>query len=380
MEEKPTRRLEACFEGLNDPRIERTKLHKLIDIVMIAICAVICGADDWVEVAMFGEAKESWFRAFLELSNGIPSHDTFTRVFARLDPEQFRACFLRIMRAVSEISQGQVVAIDGKRLRGSVDTAAGREAIDMVSAWASENHLVLGQVKVDDKSNEITAVPELLKLLSLSGCLVTLDALSCQTEIAQAIVDQQADYLLSLKGNQITLYADVDLLFQEAQAIAFRDIPHTHARTVDKDHGRLEIRECWTITDPIFVQNLRRSQEWPQLHALIQVRSERHIKNEVEKHDRYFISNLDWPAEQFLTAVRSHWTIENCLHWVLDIAFQEDHHRLRKDHGPENFAMLRHVALNLLKQEHSVRAGIKAKRLKAGWDESYLLKLLTLPF
>jgi predicted transposase YbfD/YdcC len=379
MEEKPTSKLQACFEGLSDPRIERTKLHKLIDIVMIAICAVICGADDWVEVAMFGEAKESWFRTFLELANGVPSHDTFTRVFARLDPEQFRACFLRIMRAISEISQGQVVAIDGKRLRGSLDTAAGREAIDMVSAWASENHLVLGQVKVDDKSNEIKAVPELLKLLSLSGCLVTLDALSCQTEIAQAIVDQQADYLLSLKGNQITLYADVDLLFQEAQAIAFRDIPHTHARTVDKDHGRLEIRECWTITDPIFVQNLRRSQDWPQLHALIQIRSERRLKNEVEKHDRYFISNLDWTAEQFLTAARTHWTIENCLHWVLDIAFQEDHHRLRKDHGPENFAMLRHIALNLLKQEHSVRAGIKAKRLKAGWDESYLLKLLSSP-
>lgn len=375
MEPNITAGIEEHFSEIQDPRLERSRLHKLIDILVIAICAVICGADTWEDVEAFGKAKQSWFAGFLELPNGIPSHDTFNRVFNRLDPEQFQRCFMQWISAVSELIQGQVIAIDGKLLRRSHDRGIGKAAIDMVSAWANSNHLVLGQIKVDDKSNEITAIPQLLKALEISGCIVTIDAIGCQTEIAETIIEREADYVLSLKENQGRLYEDVKLLFDDLESSDYRAYTYDYTRTVDKGHGRLEIRECWTISDPEVLRHLRGFVNWSNLCTVSRIRAQRRIGNETNSEDRYHIASV-CGAKRILSTVRFHWGIENQLHWVLDIAFDEDHHRLRKEHGPENFALLRHIALNLLKQEQSLKRSIKGKRLVAGWNEDYLLKVL----
>jgi predicted transposase YbfD/YdcC len=364
------------FAQVHDPRVDRTKQHLLIDILVIAICAVICGADDWVAVAAFGRAKQGWFKTFLHLPNGIPSHDTFGRVFARLDPQQFQQAFVAWIQAVSELTQGQVVAIDGKKLRRSHDQRLGKQAIVMVSAWATANRLVLGQVKTDDKSNEITAIPELLRVLALDGCIVTLDALGCQTDIATAIVAQGGDYLLAVKENQKLLYQDLRDLFREAQEAEFRETVSDFARTVSKSHGRLEIRRCWTIADPDFLDYIRDGRLWPNLRTLVMMESERRIGRKISRDIRYFIASIENDAALALQAVRGHWGIENELHWVLDIAFREDECRVRKDYGPQNFAVLRHIALTLLKQDTTAKLGIKNKRLQAAWDENYLLTLL----
>jgi len=366
----------AYFSDLKDPRIERSKLHKLIDILVIAICAVICGADTWEDVADFGRAKQDWFEQFLDLPNGIPSHDTFNRVFNRLDPQQFQSCFIQWVSAASELIQGQVISIDGKILRRSHDRGIGKAAIDMVSAWANANHLVLGQIKVDDKSNEITAIPQLLKALAVSGCIVTIDAIGCQTEIAATIVDQEADYVLSLKENQGQLYADVKLLFDDLEHTDYTAYTYDYARTVNKGHGRIEIRECWTISDPEILRYLRGVPNWKHLKTVARIRSQRWVGDEKSCEDRFHIASISG-AQAVLQAVRTHWGIENQLHWVLDIAFDEDRHRLRKDHGPENFAVLRHIAVNLLKQETSLKRSIKGKRLFAGWNQDYLLKIIS---
>jgi predicted transposase YbfD/YdcC len=362
------------FSELEDPRIERRKRHLLIDIVVIAICGVICGAETWVDIENFGKAKLKWFKQFLELPNGIPSHDTFGRVFNCLDAEQFQCCFVGWMQAVSDIFKGQVVALDGKTLRRSHDKTIGKAAIHMVSAWALENQLVLGQVKVDEKSNEITAIPELLEALAISGCIVTIDALGCQKEIAQQIIDQGADYVLALKENQGGLYAAVADLFEYAQETDFADCDYH--KTIDKGHGRIEIRQCWTISAEDYLQFLPNRSAWPGLKTIVLVKSERRIGHQTSLQVRYYISSLATGAKPHLNAVRGHWGIENQVHWILDVAFREDDCRIRKGNGPQNFAILRHIALNLLKQENTAKCGIKAKRLKAGWDEKYLLKVL----
>ena len=377
METDPAASINKHFANLEDPRVDRTKLHKLIDILVIAICAVICGADNWEEVELFGQAKEAWFKTFLALPNGIPSHDTFWRVFARLDPQQFQHSFVSWIASVGEVTKGQVVAIDGKTLRRSHDKTLGRGAIDMVSPWAAENRLVLGQVKVDDKSNEIRAVPELLQVLEISGCIVTIDALGCQKEIAEAIIAQEADYVLALKENHGRLYQDVVKLFADLEASNFKAYAYSQDRTVNKNHGRLETRTCQVIADQQILMQLRDAPEWKGLQSVVKVHARRQMGDEVTEKERYFLSSLVSNARHLLNVVRSHWSIENELHWVLDIAFREDESRIRKDHGPENFALLRHIALNLVKQEKTQKASVKGKRLKAGWDEDYLLKILS---
>jgi predicted transposase YbfD/YdcC len=365
------------FASLKDPRTGNALLHPLQDILAIAICASICGADTWADVETWGIAKEPWLRTFLELPNGIPSHDTFGRVFALLDPDEFRKGFLSWIRAIQKLTRRQVIALDGKKLRRSHDHRLGKKAIAMVSAWATANHLVLGQVQVRSKSNEITAIPELLRWLEVSGCIVTIDAIGCQPKIAAKIVKKDADYVLAVKQNQGQLFEDVKDLFAGCQEENFLQVPHDYTKTIEKGHGRIEIRECWTLADPEFLDYLRHRDAWPKLRALAMVRAERRSGTKRSRETRYYITSVENNATLILESIRAHWGIENGLHWVLDIGFREDESRVRKDHAPENMAILRHIALNLLKQEQTAKIGIKAKRLKAAWDQDYLLKVLS---
>jgi predicted transposase YbfD/YdcC len=368
-----------CFAGMEDPRCAYLRLHKLVDMVVVAICAILCGADNWVEVADFGVARYDWLRKFLQLSCGIPSHDTFGRVFAILDPQVFEGHFLEWVQRVAQVTKGQVVAIDGKALRRSHDVAAGRQAMHMVSAWATENGLALGQLRVADKSSEITAVPELLRLLDVSGCIVTVDAMHCQKETAKEILRQGADYIMAVKDNQPTLAQDVENLFATAAGEAPPATPVDRASSVDKGHGRIEERVCSVIVDPEFLFYMRSAhKDWPELNSLVKVDSRRIINGHEERHSRLFISSLRCDAAEMLDHVRAHWGIENCLHWVLDIGFREDESRVRKGYGAENLSRLRHIALNLLKQDKSLRIGTHAKRLHAAWDPAYLERVLGL--
>jgi len=373
---KPTASIVEHFGDVTDPRLERQKLHQLVDIIVIAICAVICGADTWVDIELFGRSKLKWLKKFLELPNGIPSHDTFGRVFGLLDPIEFQTSFLHWVQAVTHVTQGQVIGVDGKQLRRSHDKRLGKAAIYMVSAWASGAQVVLGQRKVAAKSNEMTAIPQLLEVLALDGCIVTIDAIGTQTKIAERIVERGADYVLAVKANQATLLDDIRFVFQEDQTHNFQAGPYDYAKTVDKGHGRLELRECWSISAPEYLLCLRDARKWGGLKSLVMIKAERRIGQRREVKIRYYISSLATRAADFLHIIRSHWGIENRLHWELDIAFREDDSRVRKDHAPQNFAVLRHIALNLLKQEKTAQGGIKAKRLQCGWNEQYLLKVL----
>ena len=365
------------FADIDDPRYQHSPPHLLIDIITIAICGVICGANDWVAIEEFGRAKQAWFKTFLRLPYGIPSHDTFGQIFAQLDPEQFRESFIRWVNVISELTAGEVISVDGKTLRRSHDKGLDKAAIHMISAWASQNRLVLGQVKVDDKSNEITAIPELLRLLTINGCIVTIDAMGCQTDIASQIISQDADYVLALKDNQKHLHQEVQRLFTDALADPTTTIPYEFDQTVDKDHGRIEIRRCWTIDASDYIAYLDPQQRWPGLRSVVRIETERRMGSEVSQEIRHYLASLAGDPIHLNQVIRSHWHIENKLHWVLDVAFREDDCRVRQGYAAENLAILRHIALNLLKQEHSAKIGVHNKRLKAGWDNDYLLKVLT---
>jgi predicted transposase YbfD/YdcC len=364
--------LRQCFSKLTDPR-RRKVVYPLINVVTIAICAVLCGADDFVSIAEFGRAKRKWLSRFLDLSAGIPSHDRFNAILGALNVEEFQKCLLELITTLHEVTEGQVVAIDGKTLRRSFDRASGKSAIHMVSAWASANHITLGQMVVEEKSNEITAIPKLLEILELSGCLVTIDAMGCQVEIARAIVEAKADYVLAVKDNQPTLARGIDAFFAEHVEDDFARVDARQCVTEAKGHGRQERREHVVCRVP---NNLPDGHRWPKLAAIGMVFTCVLRDGKECTECRHYILSKYLSAKKFAQAVRDHWSIENRLHWQLDVTFQEDQCRIRKGNADANFSSLRRTALSLLKNNHSKKVGVKNKRLLAALDDDYLLEVL----
>jgi predicted transposase YbfD/YdcC len=375
MNQQPFSSLEACFGDLPDPRVRGRCDHKLIDIVLVAVCAVLCGAESWSEVEEFGQAKEAWLRQYLDLGAGIPSHDTFSRVFGLLDATEFQRRFMRWVEQHFHVPQGEVIAVDGKTARGSRDGFSGQDAIHLVSAWASESGVLLGQRKVDAKSNEITAVPELLKLLFIKGCIVTVDGLNCQKDIAHTVIERQADYVFALKANHPQLHQDVIDWFDWARKRNFRAVPHDFHETVNKGHGRVEIRRCWAIHDPLALESMEHYQGWAGLQTVVMVERERRTADQTQRETVYYLSSLPPDAARILAATRADWSVENTLHWTMDVVFGEDASRVRLDEAPENFAVIRHIVINLLKR-HPGKQSLKRKRFRAALDDAFLLELL----
>jgi len=362
----------SILRELPDPRVERTKHHLLEDILVIAICTLLCGGESFEDMEVFGESKEEWFRTFLQLPHGIPSHDTFNRVFAALDPEKFMEAFMRWTESLRKAVDEEIVALDGKALRRALD--AGECPKVVVSAWAAGSGLVLGQRKVDDKSNEITAVPELLRTLELSGCIVTLDAMGCQKQIAREIVEADADYVLALKGNQGTAYEEIRSYLDEAIASGRAELQS--CEHVDKGHGRIEIRRYWQSTQ---IDWFADRGLWEGLCSVGVVEAIREINGKQSVERRYYLSSLELDVERFARAVRGHWGVENQLHWVLDVVFNEDQSRARSGYATENLALLRRWSLNLIKADKlKTKNSLKGRRKAAGWDNRYLLHLLGL--
>ena len=361
------------FAELTDPRIDRSRLHELLDIVAIAICAVVAGADSRDDIEDFGNAKAAWLNTFLDLPNGIPSHDTFRRLFERLDPEEFPRGFLGWIEALHEATERQVIAIDGKTLRRSFDRARGKSALHMVHAWATANHLLLGQVAVDQKSNEITAIPVLLEMLSISGAIVTIDAMGCQKEIARTIRDRKADYILALKANHGRLFGQVVAFWEAGYSRRMKGPDLHYHRQWNESHGRYEARRCWAATDLDWLEG---REEWEDLKSVVFIESERFIGDSLSVETRYYLSSLPNDAKLLNESIRSHWGVENSLHWVLDVTFDEDRSRIKKENAPENFGLLRRLALCLLKKETTSKRSIKGKRMRAAWDDGYLLRVL----
>jgi len=363
------------FSVLPDPRTDRTKKHLLIDILFIAVCTMICGGEGFTDMEEFGEAKEDWLRKYVELPHGIPSHDTFRRVFSILDPVVFGECFTRWSQALHDATNGEVIALDGKTVRHSFDTFSGQPALHMVSAWASENGLALGQVRVDEKSNEITAIPRLLEMIDVKGRIITTDAMGCQRDVAKRIVDKKGDYVFCLKGNQTSLHDEVKYFFDECRAANYQDVEHHYFESLEKDHGRIETRRCWVVEQDAV--NWLEREEWPGLSSIAAVESERKIRGKKTTETRYFISSLTGKARKLADATREHWAIENSLHYVLDVTFNEDRSRIRKDNAPENLVVLRRIALNMVKKEQThKKASVRRKVKAAGWDNSYLERIL----
>lgn len=380
MDENVAAHISQFFVSLPDPRRDHTRRHKLTDIVVMALCAVLSGADDYEAIAEFCEMHETWLRTFLELPGGVPAHDTFWRVLRALDAEAFERCFMQWAASVRKVVPGEVIAVDGKQVTGSRQACEGLPPLHLISAWATQSGLMLGQMRLADKENEIVAVPELLRQLHLEGCLVTADAMNCQVATAQTIVDRKADYLLALKANQSSLHTETVQLFDDLAASGGKAYPHSYAKEVNADHGRIEIRQAWVIADPFWLQQLPSTARWPNLVALVKLASERRMQNtgEVSHDTRYYICSKALPAADAITATRAHWQIENSLHWVLDVAFGEDDARVRKDNGAENFALLRRLALAALKRDTTCKLGVKNKRFKATFDADYRLHLLGL--
>lgn len=370
------------LKTITDPRMDRTKDHDLIDILVIAICALLCAAESFNDMEDFGKAKQEWFKTFLKLRNGIPSHDTFNRVFAALDPKDFLNCFLRWTQSLRESVAQEIVALDGKALRRALNRHESPKYV--VSAWAESNDLVLGQLKVNEKSNEITAVPELLRVLELSGCIVTVDAMGCQKKIAKEIIEADADYVLALKGNQETVHQEVksflDATLEERKASRPTGAVVSRAarqmqefKTEEKDHGRIETRRYYQSEELDWFAD---RQKWEGLRSVGMVESIREVNGQTTTERRYYLSSLKLDVETFARAVRGHWGVENKLHWVMDVCFGEDQSRARTGYAAENLATLRRLALNLLKREKTRKRGIRGKQLNASWDHCYLLKLL----
>jgi predicted transposase YbfD/YdcC len=359
---------------LEDPRMDRRKEHSLHDVLMISIMAMLCGAESFVDFEDFGKAKEEWLREFLQLPGGIPSHDTFGRVFALMDQEAFAESFRNWTEGLRRKVSAEIVAIDGKTLRRSHDRLSGKSAIHMVSAWGRENGLVLGQVKVDEKSNEITAVPELLRNLELAGCIVTIDAMGTQKKIAGEIRDADADYVLALKGNHETALEEVSSFLLDAKSREnFGGVAHDFFETLEKDHGRIETRRYWiTEKSDWFTDKAL----WDGLRSFGMVESEREIDGKKTVETRFYLASIPACAKEFARAVRGHWSVENSLHWCLDVCFGEDQCRSRIGNASENLAILRHITLNILKRDSSKKRGIRGKQKNASWDHSYLIKLL----
>jgi predicted transposase YbfD/YdcC/predicted DNA-binding protein (UPF0251 family) len=372
MPTKPSASIKKHFADLTDPR-RREGTYPLINIVTIALCAVICGADDFVAIARFGRTKREWLSRFLDLSDGVPSHDRFNAILAAIKPEEFEACLLSWIAALHDVTAGKIVAVDGKTLRRSFDKAAGKSAIHMVSAWATTNHVSLGQVTVDEKSNEITAIPKLLKMLEISGSLVTIDAMGCQTEIAQTIVDADADYVLAVKKNQPTLYDGVSWFFLSKREEDFAGVRVSRHETYEKGHGREETRSYYVCSVP---RDLPDRKRWPKLAAVGWTINDTVRDGKRCYEMRYYILSRKLSAKEFAAAVRGHWSIENSLHWQLDVTFGEDQSRVRKGHADANFSILRRTALSLLKNNKMLKVGVKNKRLNAGWDDDYLQQVL----
>jgi len=363
---KTTSDLRVVFSQIEDPRSDINKLHKLEDILLIGVISVICAADTWKNMETYAKAKEVFLRTFLDLPHGIPSDDTFNRVFSSIDSEQFEKCFIRWVGELVDLTKGEVVPIDGKTIRGA-KSGGKKSPFHMVSAWASTNNMVLGQVKVSEKSNEITAIPRLLEILTLKGCIVTIDAMGCQQDIADKIIDCEADYVLAVKENQKQLYQDIQDEFRFGNNIQT-------CLSEELDHGRI----CSIIKDFKFIED---DSKWKELKTVIKIESIREFKNSdkpTETATRYYISSLIAKPEDFQKIIRSHWHIENKLHWTLDVAFSEDASRKRIGNAAQNFSVLMKIALNLLKNEKTEKQGIKGKRLRAAYDNDYLIKLLNL--
>jgi predicted transposase YbfD/YdcC len=388
MKLKPKHSIAEHFDDIEDIRIERGKKHQLIDIITISICAVVCGADGWIDIEMYGIARKKWLEKFLELPNGIPSHDTFARVFSQINPDEFNKSFLSWVKGISKITAGEIVAFDGKQSRNSGDDKNDKGVINTVSAWAASNRLVLGQRKVEGKSNEITALPELIQILDLAGCIVTrrfggklppkssltIDAIGCQREIVKKIVEKDADYVIAVKKNQRTLYEQIKQLFKQAIETQGQDLNLSSFNSKEMNRGREEIRNYLMITD--VAERIDPLQKWKKLTSIGMVESVRIINGKTSVETRYFISSLEKDAQKLAEGIRGHWSIENSLHWVLDVAFQEDNSRIRKDNAPANFAVLRHIAINIISQNKSRKLSVRSKRFLATLDEEYSTELL----